>query len=119
MTGGDAHPETRRMMETAIRRLNILEYVILGVAMVLALLAGSLAAWMVENLTGAPFRLTWAVSSLLFFIVPGWMVLRRERRAGTDGTIEPADTDPTGDSDAMASTAPRQDITEKRDDGGR
>ncbi len=109
MTGGDAHPETRRMMETAIRRLNILEYVILGVAMMLALLAGSLAAWMVENLTGAPFRPTWAVSSLLFFIVPGWMVLRRERRAGTD---------PTGDSDAMASTAPSEDITEKRDDGG-
>jgi hypothetical protein len=119
VTGGDAHPETRRMMETAIRRLNVLEYVILGVAMVLALLAGSLAAWMVENLTGAPFRPTWAVSSLLFFIVPGWMVLRRERRAGTDGTIEPADTDPTGDGDAMAGTDAREDITEERDDGGR
>ena len=36
MTSGEAHPETRRMMETAIRRLNVLEYVILGVAMALA-----------------------------------------------------------------------------------
>jgi predicted lysophospholipase L1 biosynthesis ABC-type transport system permease subunit len=68
-------------METAIRRLNVLEYVILGVAMALALLAGALAALMVESVTGAPFRLTWALSSLLFFVVPGWVVFRRERQA--------------------------------------
>jgi cobalamin biosynthesis protein CobD/CbiB len=99
MTSGGAHAETRRMMETAIRRLNVLEWVILGVAMALALLAGWLAAWLVVNVTGAPFRLTWAVSSLLFFIVPGWTVLRRERRA--------------------ANNVPDGDITEERDDGGR
>tara|TARA_B100000809_G_scaffold210326_1_gene213592 strand:- start:1538 stop:1855 length:318 start_codon:yes stop_codon:yes gene_type:complete len=80
MMHGDAHPETRRMMETAIRRLNVLEYLILGVAMGLALLAGALAAWMAESLMGASFRLTWALSSLLFFVVPGWIVFRRERR---------------------------------------
>ncbi len=80
MTSGEAHPETRRMMETAIRRLNVLEYLILGVAMALAFLAGAHTAWLVGNVTGAPFRLTWAVSSLLFFVVPGWVVLRRERR---------------------------------------
>ncbi len=96
--GGGAHSGTRRMMETAIRRLNVLEYVILGVAMVLALLAGALTAWMVEGVAGAPFRLTWALSSLLFFVVPGWIVFRRERRAagGTGGgtgagTTEEAD----------------------------
>jgi hypothetical protein len=81
MMHGDAHPETRRMMETAIRRLNALEYLILGVAMGLALLAGALAAWMAEGLTGVSFRLLWAISSLLFFVVPGWIVLRGERRA--------------------------------------
>jgi uncharacterized membrane protein len=107
MTTGEAHPETRRMMETAIRRLNALEYVILGVAMVLALLAGALAAWMVEKLVGAPFRPTWAVSSLLFFIVPGWIVLRRERRADTSGAAGNAGAAGTGD------------ITEERNDGGR
>ena len=112
MTSGEAHPETRRMMETAIRRLNLLEYVILGVAVVLALLAGALAAWLVENVAGAPFRLTWALSSLLFFVVPGWVVLRRERQAegvrkGGAGTA------------SSAPAAPTEDIVEKRDDGGR
>ena len=111
MTSGETHPETRRMMETSIRRLNVLEYVILGVAVVLALLAGALAAWLVENVAGAPFRLTWALSSLLFFVVPGWVVLRRERqegvRKGGAGTAGSAPADPT------------EDIVEKRDDGGR
>ena len=112
MTSGETHPETRRMMETSIRRLNVLEYVILGVAVVLALLAGALAAWLVENVAGAPFRLTWALSSLLFFVVPGWVVLRRERQAegvrkGGAGTAGSAPADPT------------EDIVEKRDDGGR
>ena len=112
MTNGDAHPETRRMMETAIRRLNALEYVILGFAMVLALVAGALAAWMVENLTGTSFRLAWALSSLLFFVVPGWVVLRRERQAegvrkGGAGTA------------GSAPAAPTEDVVEKRDDGGR
>ncbi len=102
MTRGGAHSETRRMMETAIRRLNVLEYVILGVAMALALLAGALAAWMVEGVAGAPFRLTWALSSLFFFVVPGWVVFRRERRADQD-TAEKAD----------------QDTARKADDGGR
>ena len=112
MTSGEAHPETRRMMETAIRRLNVLEYVILGVAVVLALLAGALAAWLVENVAGAPFRLTWALSSLLFFVVPGWVVLRRERQAEgvRKGGARTAGSAPA---------APTEDIVKKRDDGGR
>ena len=106
---GEAHPETRRMMETAIRRLNALEYVILGVAMALSFLAWALAAWLVGSVTGAPFRLTWALSSLLFFVVPGWAVLRRERQAkgvreGVAGT---------------AGTPHSEDIMEKRDYGRR
>ena len=109
MTSGEAHPETRRMMETAIRRLNVLEYVILGVAVVLALLAGALAAWLVENVAGAPFRLTWALSSLLFFVVPGWIAFRRERRA--EGRRESVA--------GTAGAAPTEDDAEKRDDGGR
>ena len=110
MTNDGAHPETRRMMETAIRRLNVLEYVILGVAMTLALLAGALAAWMVENLTGAPFRLTWALSSLLFFVVPGWVVFRRERQA---------DLTELQDVTRLDDVTELEDVTEVRDHGGR
>ena len=67
------------MMETAIRRLNVLEFVILGVVMVLSLIAGALLAWVLQSMIGASFRLVWAVASLLFFVVPGVLVHRRER----------------------------------------
>jgi uncharacterized membrane protein len=122
MTTGEAHPETRRMMETAIRRLNALEYVILGVAMALALVAGALAAWMFENLFGVPFRPTWAVSSILFFIVPGWIVLRRERLADTGAAAGSAGAvGNAGKAGATEQTEPAGtgDITEERDHGGR
>ena len=118
MTSGEAHPETRRMMETATRRLNALEYVILGVAMALALLAGALAAWMVENMIGIPFRPTWGVSSLLFFIVPGWIVLRRERRSGFRGATGAIDAAENTETAEAVDTAAGE-ITERGDDGGR
>ena len=85
--------QTQRMMETAIRRLNALEFVILGVAMVLSMVAGWIAAWLLEISIDAPFRISWTVSSLLFFIVPGATVLRRDRmakrarRRGSDNEI--------------------------------
>jgi len=119
MMTGEAHSETRRMMETAIRRLNALEYVILGVAMALALIAGALAAWMVENLVGAPFRTTWAVSSLLFFVVPGWIVLRRERRADEGGAVGNAGKGANTGAAEQAERADTGHVTEERDDGGR
>ena len=65
------------MMEMAIRRLNILEFVILGVVVVLALIAGALLAWFLESTIGASFRLVWGVASVLFFVVPGALVYRR------------------------------------------
>ncbi len=88
------------MMAQASRRLSILEYVFLLAAVVLALLGGALAAWGLQAGLGLPFRLTWAVTSLLLFIVPAVVVWRRERRfareleearkkpAGTDGPDE-------------------------------
>ena len=69
----------------------------------------ALAAWLVQNLTGAPFRLTWTLSSLLFFIVPGWVVLRRERQV--EGVREGAA--------GTAGSSRTEDIAEERDDGGR
>ena len=84
---------TRDVMERAIRRLNILEYVILGLAALLALLGGALVAWLLSETVEIPFRLGWALASLLLFLVPGAIVYAREnltsppsRGATEDGT---------------------------------
>ena len=97
----DSHAKTRRMMETAIRGLNAIEYVILALAMAMALAAGALTAWLVQSATGASFRISWILASLLFFGVPGFLVLQKERQVElTKGTQDPV-----------------LDSTTKRDDG--
>ena len=68
---------TRKEVKRAIRRLDILEWVILGAAAIVALLGGWLVAWLVRGL-GIPFRLTWTIASVLLFAVPGVSVLARE-----------------------------------------
>lgn len=85
------YQRTQRMIGSAIQRLNVIEYVMLGMAGVLALLAGALVAWGLQSAAGFPFRPSWFVSSLLFFIVPGVIVLGRERRllARTTESLEP------------------------------
>ena len=50
-------------MEMAIRRLNVLEFIILGVVVVLALIAGALLVWLLESTIGVSFRLVWGVAS--------------------------------------------------------
>ncbi len=74
---------TRQVADRAIRRLNVLEHVFLMVAAGAALLAGLLVAWLLSQSVGAPFRLTWAVSALLMFLLPAgisWIRVRREER---------------------------------------
>ena len=68
--------------------------------------------------TGEPSRLAWALSSLLFFIVPGWVVLKRERdaekvRAGEADAA--SDSAPSSDGDAVQ----LEGISEESDHGGR
>ena len=87
---------TREVAVRALWRLNLLEYLILFAALVLALMAGALVAWLLTALTGFSFRIGWALSSLLLFIVPGGTVylreLRREKGRGTpDPKSEPKD----------------------------
>jgi hypothetical protein len=72
----------REVAARAIRRLNILEYVILFFALALALLGGALVAWVVSSATDLSFRWTWAAASLLLFVLPGALVYLRERRRG-------------------------------------
>lgn len=68
----------REVMARAIRRLNILEYLILGAAAALATAAGAATAWVLSATLDAPFRLSWLVSSILFFGIPGALVYGRE-----------------------------------------
>lgn len=68
------------VMERAIARLGMIEYVLLGMAMVAALLGGALTAWLAREGLGWSFRWTWTVSSLLYFGVPGAMARQKVRR---------------------------------------
>lgn len=74
--------DTRKAMRWTIQRLNVLEILILFFALVLALLGGILVAWILNTSLAFPFRVTWAVSSLLLFIVPGASVYLRELHRG-------------------------------------
>jgi hypothetical protein len=64
----------------AIRRLDILEWVILGGAAGLALAGGAAVAWLVHEPVGVGFRTVWATASLGLFVVPGVITVSRLRR---------------------------------------
>lgn len=87
----------REVMERAIRRLNILEYVILGAAALLALVGGALVAWLLGEVAEVPFRISWLVASLLLFVVPGGIVYARERlsTAGREAVEQGEDMETT------------------------
>ena len=70
----------REVMNRAIRRLNILEYVILGLTALIAVLGGALVAWLVSSMVEVSFRVSWVVASLLLFVIPGAVVYSREHR---------------------------------------
>ena len=73
----------RRFVSRAIRRLNVLETVIMGAAVIIALLGGWLGALLAHNALGLPLRTTWMVLSVLLFVVPAalaWTMDRRKRR---------------------------------------
>lgn len=76
----DGNKGVRRDMARAVRRLSILEYLILAAAVGMALGGGALVALLLNELTGVPFRVSWFISSLLLFSVPGLFVFRRETR---------------------------------------
>lgn len=71
--------ETRKMMATAVRRLNVFEYLVLGATMVLALLGGAITALVLQITVGFPFRISWTIASLLLFVIPGGTVYLKQR----------------------------------------
>ena len=83
--GGDGPDEdpfkgTREEMEKAIRNLDMLEWIILFFATGMALGGGALVAWILSVCTRLPFRLTWAVLSVLLLFIPAFVVFGREAR---------------------------------------
>ena len=75
--------ETRLTHEVAlraIRRLDILEWVTLSGAAMLAVGGGALLALLLEEMVPWSFRTIWIVAALLFFLVPGAVALTRLRR---------------------------------------
>jgi len=75
-----ASREVREVTGRAIKRLEVLGWVILFVAAALALLAGALAAYLLEAAFGLPFRPTWAVCALALFVIPALASHAREKR---------------------------------------
>ena len=79
--GGPDPEALRRVTDRAIRRLGIVETLILAGAALAALAGGALAAFLAASAFGWPFRPTWAAASLLFFVVPGAATWARSARA--------------------------------------
>jgi len=68
-------------MDRAIRRLDMLESLILVGAGLLALVGGAIGAFLLSMGTSLPFFASWVVLSLLFFVVPGGYALLNQRRS--------------------------------------
>jgi predicted lysophospholipase L1 biosynthesis ABC-type transport system permease subunit len=79
MGEGDGFRGTREEMDRAIRRLNVLEYLILAFVVLVALAGGAAVAFMLSAGTDLPFRATWAVLSFLLLVIPGVLVFGRDR----------------------------------------
>jgi hypothetical protein len=78
----EAAKATSDFARKAIRRLDVLEWVILAVTAGLAIGGGALVALLMERGAGLAFRATWIVTSLILFIVPGAVVLWSLRKEG-------------------------------------
>ena len=86
----------REAVDWVMGRLSVLEYLILFLAMVLALLGGALVAWALGSAVPLSFRWTWALTSLLLFILPGGFVYLRELRKRDDPQEPMAESETKG-----------------------
>ncbi len=78
---------TQEVTARAIRRLNVLEWVILGGAGLIAVLGGALVSWLIASQLKVSFRSTWIVVSILLLAVPGLVVILRAGRDGSTSTV--------------------------------
>ena len=77
---GEEYGGTRQEMDRAMRRLDVLEWLILAFAVGVALAGGAVVAFLLSVGTELPFRLTWAILSVLLLAVPGLFVFGKELR---------------------------------------
>ena len=83
----EAAQATREVAQRAIRRLDMLEWVMVLGGAVLAMLGGAVFAWLLAGMAGLTFRTTWIVASLVLFVLPGTIaiiMIRRDERAGAE-----------------------------------
>lgn len=83
----------RIVAQRAIRRLDILEYVMFFAGAGLAALAGALVAWLMEGIAGWGFRSTWLWSSVALFVVPGTIAIIMIKRDERSDARRAADRD--------------------------
>ena len=76
----EAAKVTREVTRRAIRRLDVLEWIMLATTAALAVGGGGPVALLVVGRSGVGFRGTWIVTSLLLLIVSGAVVLARHRK---------------------------------------
>jgi len=93
----EATLRTREVAARAVRRLEFFEWALLVGAVALALVGGALVAALLATPLGVPFRLLWVGASLLFFVAPGAVALRRARQE--ERGVRPSNLNPTDDSD--------------------
>ncbi len=70
----------RAAMSRVTRRLNLLETILLGAAMIAGLAGGWLAAILARRAFDFPFRTTWLVASLLLLAIPATLAWTMEKR---------------------------------------
>ena len=76
----EASRVAREVSRRAIRRLDVLEWVILAAAVGLAVGGGALVAWVLTGSSNPTFRTVWMITSVLLFVVPGVIVFIRLKR---------------------------------------
>ena len=92
----------RAALKRAARRLNILELIILGAAVIASTAGGWLAALLAGWAFGFPFRTTWVVASLALFAIPALVAFlvnkRRQKPRAKPARDEPGQS-PAGDTE--------------------
>lgn len=81
----------------AVRRLEVLEWVLLVGAVVVALGGGALLAALLAAPLGVAFRTLWMAASVAMLVVPGGLALRRARKE--ERTVRPVTPNETEERD--------------------